>query len=126
MTCYLIAWLGLMIIGILNGILRVKTYGRLMPELTAHQISCITAILFIGAAVVLLDHYLPFGSLQQAVLTGAIWFMLTIIFEFGFGHYIMKHPWKKLMHDYRIDKGRLWLIVLIWILAVPVIVYSWF
>ncbi|MBN2172614.1 MAG: hypothetical protein JW731_00690 [Bacteroidales bacterium] len=123
---YILAWFVLMVIGILNGVLRVGTYGKLMPEIRAHQVSCFTGILFIGVAVYFMDEFWPMESANQALLIGTIWFILTIIFEFGFGHYIMKHSWEKLFHDYRIDKGRLWTLVLLWIFFAPVLIYTYF
>ncbi len=123
---YTIAWLGLMVIGILNGVLRVMTYQKRMPEIRAHQLSSLTGILFFGLATFVLDRIWPIGSAGQALLIGLIWFGLTILFEFGFGHFIMKHPWEKLIHDYRIDKGRLWLLVVVWILLAPWFVYFYF
>ncbi len=44
---------------------------------------------------------------------------MTVIFEFGFGHYIMGHSWSKLLHDYNLLAGRLWLVVLLAILTGP-------
>ena len=112
-----------MVIGILNGVLRVMTYQKKMPEIRAHQLSSFTGIFFFGVAVYLLNRAWPIESSKQAVLIGLVWFGLTILFEFGFGHFVMKHPWKKLIHDYRIDKGRLWLLVVLWILFAPLFVY---
>ncbi len=115
-----------MVIGILNGMLRVMGYQRYMPEIRAHQLSCFTGVLFLGLAVYFLNRIRPIDSASQAFLIGMSWFVLTVVFEFGFGHYIMKHPWKKLVHDYRIDKGRLWVVVLIWILIAPLFMHRYF
>lgn len=123
---YSIWWLGLMLIGILNGALRVTGYQKHMPEIRAHQLSSFTGILLIGLAVYLLDLAWPIESTTQALSIGCVWVVLTITFEFGFGHFIMKHPWKKLVHDYRISKGRLWLLVLVWIFFAPLVTYHYF
>jgi len=122
---YTIWWIGLMLIGILNGVLRVMGYQKYMPEIRAHQLSSLTGIIFLGLAVYLLDLARPIESSQQALLIGSIWLGMTVLFEFGFGHFIMKHPWKKLFHDYRLDRGRLWLLVLLWIFFAPLFFYSY-
>lgn len=122
---YSIWWLGLMVIGILNGTLRVMGYQKFMPEIRAHQLSCFTGILFFGIAVYVLNRAWPIDSLNQALIIGSIWLILTILFEFVFGHFVMKHSWEKLFHDYRIDKGRLWSLVLIWIFFAPSVIYFW-
>jgi hypothetical protein len=123
---YALFWLILMVVGILNGVLRVSTYGKHMPEIRAHQLSSLTGIIFFSLAVWLMNGIRPIESSGQAFLIGFIWFILTILFEFGFGHFIMKHPWEKLFQDYRIDRGRLWGLVLIWILFVPLLICHYF
>ena len=45
---YVIGWLPLVVIGILNGILRQAGYSKLVGELTAHQISTVTGIVLMG------------------------------------------------------------------------------
>jgi hypothetical protein len=121
---YTVCWFGLMVVAILNGTLRTSGFAKLMPELRAHQLSCFTGILFIGLAVWLIDKKWEIVSSNQAIMIGLIWLMMTILFEFVFGHFIMKHPWSRLLHDYRIDEGRLWILVLLWTAVVPFVVYS--
>jgi len=53
------------------------------------------------------------------ILIGAFWAILTIGFEFGFGHYVMGRPWDYLLADYNILKGRLWSLVLLTMLIAP-------
>ena len=44
---------------------------------------------------------------------------LTVSFEFGFGRLVMKHSWERLLHDYNILEGRVWILVLLWTLLAP-------
>jgi hypothetical protein len=53
---------------------------------------------------------------------GAMWLALTLAFEFGFGHWVAKKPWRELLADYNVLKGRVWLAVLLVILVTPVVV----
>jgi hypothetical protein len=121
---YCIGWLGMMVVAILNGTLRTLGYGKLIPELRAHQISCFTGIFFLGVFVWFLDRKWPIETMKQSVLIGITWLIMTVLFEFVFGHFVMKHPWSRLLHDYRIDEGRLWILVLIWTGIVPFVVFS--
>lgn len=50
---------------------------------------------------------------------GALWVGLTLAFEFGFFHYVMGHPRSRLLHDYDLRAGRLWVLIPIWIGAAP-------
>ena len=45
---YVIGWLPLVVIGIVNGVLRQVGYGKYVDELTAHQISTLTGIVLMG------------------------------------------------------------------------------
>ncbi|HUX93413.1 MAG TPA: hypothetical protein VMV36_06355, partial [Ignavibacteriaceae bacterium] len=54
---------------------------------------------------------------------GVFWLTITIVFEFIFGHFIMGHPWEKLLHDYNFLDGRLWVIVLLWTTISPYLLF---
>jgi hypothetical protein len=47
--------------------------------------------------------------------------VLTVAFEFGFGHFIAHKPWSELRADYNVLRGRVWILVLITISAAPYI-----
>ena len=37
---------------------------------------------------------------------GAAWVVLTVIFEFGFGHYVDGKSWSELLENYNLPAGR--------------------
>ncbi|MDX1489006.1 MAG: hypothetical protein R3268_12435, partial [Acidiferrobacterales bacterium] len=51
------------------------------------------------------------------------WLVLTVAFEFGFGHYIAGHSWERLFADYNIMQGRVWSLFLVWMLILPFVVF---
>ncbi|MFC2164093.1 hypothetical protein ACFLT2_03740 [Acidobacteriota bacterium] len=116
---YVLAWVPMPFIGIINGIIRQYGYKNLVGELTAHQISCFTGIILFGLYVWLLTLKWRIVSAGQALGIGGIWLSLTVSFEFLFGHFVMKNPWSTLLHDYNILEGRLWLFVLVFITLAP-------
>jgi hypothetical protein len=121
---YLLAWLAMPVIGIFNGVIRELTYGKYLGELLAHQISTLTGIVLFGIYVYFLSKNWMVETAGQAVVIGLVWLCLTVAFEFLFGHYVMKHSWQKLLRDYNIQKGRLWLLVLVWITIAPYVMYK--
>ena len=121
---YILAWLPMVLIGIINGIIRQVGYAKYLGELRAHQVSTATGVLLFGVYIWGVTQILPFESMQQALTVGAIWLGLTIGFEFLFGHYIARHSWEKLLADYNILAGRVWIIVLIWIAIAPMLFYN--
>lgn len=118
-SIYLLGWWGIMAVAVLNGAFRVATYGKRMPGIRAHQLSSFSAILLIGGMTLLYNSIWPVQSVEQAWHIGLSWLVMTIAFEFIFGRFVMKHPWQKLVNDYRIDRGRLWILVLVWLTVVP-------
>ena len=121
---YTIAWVPMVFIAIANGVLRQYFYGRWMTELSAHQVSSLTAVILFYLYTWLLEIKWPLESSQQAVAVGIIWLCLTVAFEFLFGHYVANHPWSRLIQDYNLLSGRLWALVLLAVTAAPYVVYK--
>ncbi|MCA9386864.1 hypothetical protein KC669_02400 [Candidatus Dojkabacteria bacterium] len=117
---FICAWALVIPLAILNGLIREKVYRKYLSDLRSHQLSTFVfiLILFIYTKLLLLLINKDISTITLWSY-GALWLFLTIIFEFVFGHYLMKHPWKKLLHDYNIFKGRLWILVLVTILVAP-------
>jgi hypothetical protein len=117
-------WVLLLILAIVNAALRNNVYEPILKnELLAHQISTVTAI-----ALFLTTMYLFFSRTRAAytgtdlLIIGILWLALTTAFEFGFGHYVMGNPWSRLLHDYNLLAGRLWILVLVTILVGPYVI----
>lgn len=123
---YIWAWIPMIFIGIINGMLRETTYGKHLSELRAHQLSTTIGILLFGFYIALLTHFWSFESSEQALAIGLIWFALTIIFEFTFGRYVVGQTWDEFLGDYNIFAGRLWIIVLVWFTIAPSLFYHVF
>ena len=120
---YVLLWLPLPFIAIINGTLRQTGYASLVSELTAHQISSVSGIVFFGIYTWFIEKRWPLTG-TESIKIGVIWFFLTILFEFGFGHYIMHFSWSHLLHDYNILAGRVWSLVLVAILFIPFFIYK--
>ena len=99
---YSIAWLGGIPIAILNAFARNLIYGPYMSELTAHQVSTVTGVALILGYYWLLNNRWPIESMRQAQTIGVICILVTVAFEFLFGHYVMGNPWNRLLHDYNL------------------------
>jgi len=100
------------LIAVANGSLREKYLNPRLGEQSGHIISSVT----LSTAVVLITYlYLTIMgplTLQVLKLVGLFWVLVSILFEFFFGHFVMGNTWSKLIADYNIFRGRLWLLVL--------------
>lgn len=121
---HILWWFTFPFVGILNGVLRETTYKKFVGDLPAHQISTATGIIFFGIIFYFIFRKWKIESLKNAILIGFIWLGLTILFEFGFGHYIMGNSWQKLLHDYNLAEGRVWGLFLLWITIAPFVFYK--
>ncbi|MCJ7553374.1 MAG: hypothetical protein MUO34_05760 [Ignavibacteriaceae bacterium] len=117
----LIPWVALVILAIINGTIRQKVLLPKVGEQKAHVIGTIT---FILVQFFVIYFYIQLNSITETstlLILSMYWIVLTVLFEFVFGHYVMKHPWEKLLADYNVLKGRLWVLVLINNLVAPLI-----
>jgi hypothetical protein len=124
MLKYAVAWLVMPVIGIINGTIREYGYKNALGELRAHQVSTITGIILFGFYIWALSLRWKIQSSAQAIAIGLMWLVMTVAFEFLFGHYVIKHPWSKLLYDYNVFEGRIWVLVLLWILVAPYVFYK--
>jgi hypothetical protein len=63
---------------------------------------------------------LPDRSTAAAV--GGAWALLTLGFEFGFGHYVLGTPWAELLGDYDLSRGRIGVLVPVATAVAPALV----
>lgn len=63
------------------------------------------------------------GALPARTMLGVglFWVTLSLLFEFGFFHYMMHIPWSDLLADYNILQGRLLLVVWVSTLLSPLV-----
>jgi len=119
----LLTWFLFIPVAIVNGVVRETVYKPYVGDLPAHQISC-----FIGIAAFILLSFLMLKKVvkeigtSQLLWVGFLMVLMTIIFEFSFGHFVERLPWERLLYDYNIIKGRLWLLVLLAELVTPLLV----
>ena len=116
-------WVIFGILAIINGVIRNKFYAPKIGEYPAHVISTIIAICFVVVGTYLLLRFMRIDYSNIALLLiGGFWVILTVLFEFVFGHYVVGNPWEKLLADYNILKGRLWGLFLLTELISPILI----
>jgi hypothetical protein len=117
-----LAWLGGPVIGIANGVTRELVYKDAVGELTAHQLSTVSALgLFAGYFWWLQRRY-PLADDRAALRVGGFWLGLTVLFEFGFGRAVDGKSWDALLRDYDLSTGHVWTLVLAWLALGPCVV----
>ena len=120
---YFVTWIPGIPIAIANALIRTSLYMQFLTEPRAHQLSSVSFIVLFGVYAWFILKWLKFSSAQEAFWLGMTWLVLTVVFEFLLGHFVIGHPWSRLFHDYNLLAGRVWILVLLWIAAAPSILY---
>lgn len=112
-------WFLFMVLAVLNGTLRVKV---LTPFLGSKWSLPLSGILL--SAVIFLVTYALIPKLKPRLkagywMIGGLWVLLTLAFEFLFGHYVIGESWSSLLEAYNIRKGNLWSLVVVVIFIAP-------
>jgi peptidoglycan/LPS O-acetylase OafA/YrhL len=74
------------------------------------------AILFAAMATI---GWITPAPHRDAWRIGLFWLTLTLLFEFVAGHFLFRVPWREILGDYNVLRGRLWILVLIVTLIAP-------
>ena len=118
-------WLLILPLMVANGIFRETV---LAPSLGRSAADVASAA--IGIAIILLVT-MPFlrrardRSTAALARVSVIWLVLTVAFEFLFGHYVDRKSWAELAENYAIWRGNLWPLVLASLVLAPFIWGRW-
>lgn len=98
---------------IVNGGLRDKVIAKTIGDNIALPLSGFSLSVIIFTIVYFTIAVFGKVSGNTYILVGLFWLVITLIFEFGFGHYIGGKPWHELFQILNITTGNLFLLVLI-------------
>ena len=112
-------WVTILIIAIINGILREKALNPLMGPVSGLTVSgiilssCIFFVAFCAAPW--------YGRLDtsQYWAIGLFWVLLTLLFEIGFGRFVLRKDWAELLQAFAFREGNIWPVVLVVTLVSP-------
>ena len=119
MIRYMLAWIPMLVLAVANGALRQLTFGTVLSEPHAHQLSTLIGSIVIGAFIWFVVRLWPPVSSRQALLVGFIWVVLTVAFESSMGLVLQHRSLTQVLHEYNLLEGRVWVLFLIWLSAAP-------
>ena len=111
-------WLPMPVFGMLNGFLRVFGLMEIFDERIAGQLSVLTLIMILAVYIYAVADKV-YSTTGRAWITGFVWLLLTVCFEFSLGYFVSKLSFREMLADYDIMRGRLWPLVLIGVLTLP-------
>jgi hypothetical protein len=115
----LLAWLVLLAAMLANGFVRVLVMEPRLGEVLGRQVSTALAVSIVIVVAGTFVRGRPAASRPELLQVGAVWLLLTVAFEFLFGHYVVGATWQEQLADYDVRQGRFWPLVLVAVLVSP-------
>lgn len=115
-------WVLLLAVAVAAGGLRVALLEPRLGEPRAHVVGTLVVVAVFAALIWRAVGWLsPPRDRSALAAVGIGWTVATVVFEFGFGRYVAGHSWERLLAEYDVFAGRLWPLVLLTLLVVPVV-----
>ena len=115
----LAVWCLLLHLAVLNGGVRDTWLSPRLGDTIGRALSTVLLSLLILLATWLTIRWIGPRTQGQALPVGALWVLLTLVVEFGFGHYGFGKSWDELLADYDLGRGRVWVLVLLVTFVAP-------
>ncbi|QSG07204.1 hypothetical protein [Halapricum desulfuricans] len=123
----LAVWVGLAALAVVNGILREALLAPAFGDGVAHVLSTLVLAAAVATVAALYVRRFAREADRRTLLSiGGLWTVLTLAFEFGFGHYVAGKSWAVLLADYDVLAGRIWVLVPVTLLVAPLVAARYF
>ena len=116
---WLLGWSGMVLAALLNGTLRALVTQPLLGETEARALATVLLLAVLAAYQWWLSGRFPLPSRRAALQVGAAWTAMTLAFEVGFGRLVEQLSWAQVLADYDVTRGRIWVLVPVWLLVGP-------
>jgi len=107
------AWLCFLGVAVICGVLRERVLTPRLGEQKAHVIGTLAVCVLLLCAIHLFVGVAGVRGVWPLMRIGAFWTVLTAACEFLLGRYVLGHTWARLLADYDILGGRIWILVLV-------------
>ena len=117
-----VVWFVIALLAIANGIFRETVLVSLLGQNIALPVSGILLSFIVFIITYLFFPFFGKNKTMTYFLVGLQWVVMTLLFEFLFGHYVVGRSWSDILKVFHIMKGNLFIIVLIFSLFSPILV----
>lgn len=122
---HLAAWLGMLVLAVLNGALREALLTPAFGDTAGRQLSTLLLLILFAGWFCFLRRRWPLETARQAWLVGALWLVSTLALETFMGRVLGGKPWSAVFEDYDVFSGRIWVLVPLWTLVGPYVFFRW-
>lgn len=104
-------WLMIAVLAVANGVFREAILKKKLSDTLAHVVSTLILSALIIAIAFATKDWIGYTTIGSAWAVSIGWLLATLAFEFLAGHYLFGNPWEKIIADYNVTKGRVWLLI---------------
>jgi hypothetical protein len=115
----LVIWVVMLVAASVNGAVREAVLIPGLGDLAGRVVSTLSLCLLIVVLTYTTIRWIRPRSRREAWAVGGMWVTLTLAFEFLAGHFLFGNPWSRLLEDYNVSRGRIWILVLVTIVLAP-------
>ncbi|HID82523.1 MAG TPA: hypothetical protein EYH06_06030 [Chromatiales bacterium] len=105
-------WLLIVIAAIFNGVFRERVLVPAVGADLALPLSGVLLAVLVFLVTLLLISFIGSSKQNTYIYIGLLWVVLTLSFEFLFGHFVVGKPWHEIIQVFNIRKGDLFIVVL--------------
>lgn len=103
----------------MNGTFRTFFLNRYLTDHVSHQLSSVLLMALIFCYTKIVYNRMAIRTSRDAWLTGIIWLVLTVAFEFSIGYFVSGLSFEAMLEAYNLLEGNLWTLVLLSIAVIP-------
>lgn len=105
-------WLLIVVVAVLNGLLRERLLVPAIGAELALPASGLSLAVLVFLVSLLFVPAICAAEPGKCILTGLYWVILTVSFEFVFGHFVAGKSWQQILQVFNPAKGDLFVVVL--------------
>lgn len=114
----IVIWLIIALLAIVNAGIREKLLTPIIGPEIALPVSGLLLSIFVFLVAYVSIPFFP-RKRNTYILIGVGWFVLTLTFEFVFGHFVAGKPWHEILRAFDVPKGDLFVVALVTTLIAP-------
>jgi hypothetical protein len=114
-----LVWLVIVFAESIHGTLRQIYLAPLVGDFPARRIAFFVGMLLIFLIACLFIRWIAAENLKSLFAVGFMWAVLTLLFEFGLGFFVLGYSRERMFEDYDVSRGGLMAFGIIFMIFAP-------
>ena len=115
----LAVWLIIILAESIHGTLRQLLIAPIIGDLPARRIAFVVGMLLIFLIAYCFIRWISAPSTKSLFAVGVMWMILTLVFEFGLGIFVLNFSLERMLEDYDVSRGGLMGFGLVFVIFAP-------